>query len=375
MGILLLHISSYKDSYRYKKMSMTGTGDFSAKMDPERMKELKEFDDMKAGVKGLVDANLISIPKIFMRPPDELAEELKFKQTDIEVPVIDLSDIQKGNLCKEIVEEVRFASEKWGFFQVVNHGIPSGVLNEMIDGVCLFNEQDLEVKKLFYSRNHMQKVRFNSNYDLYKSRFANWRDTLTISLPDHLDPEELPVCCRRATQEYIKHIIKLGDHLFELLSEALGLKADHLKTLGCGEGYTLVCHYYPACPEPQLTLGASKHSDPGTLTILLQSQICSLQVLHEGEWVNIRPIPGALLISNDRLKSVEHRVIANHEGPRISVACFFTGSIYMTYSPIKELTSENNPARYREVVLGEYISKFFSRSLDDKSSLLDYYKQ
>lgn len=46
----------------------------------------------------------------------------------------------------------------------------------------------------------------------------------------------------------------------------------------------------------------------------------------------------------------------------------------MMYSPIKELTSENDPARYREVVLSEYISRFMSLSLDDKSSL-DHYKQ
>lgn len=102
---------------------------------------------------------------------------------------------------------------------------------------------------------------------------------------------------RKATLEYIKHIKILGEHLFELLSEALGLKVDHLRKLGCADGSTIVCHYYPACPNPELTLGASKHSDPGTLTVLLQSQICSLQVLHEGEWVNVHPIPGALVIN------------------------------------------------------------------------------
>lgn len=179
-----------------KKMSMIGTGDFSAKLDPERMKELKAFDDTNAGVKGLVDAKLATIPKIFVRPPEELAEELKSGQTDYKVPIIDLSDIHKGNFSKEIIEEVRFASEKWGFFQVVNHGIPSTVLDEMIDGVRLFNEEELQVKKKFYSRDHLKKVRFNSNYDLYKSRFANWRDTLTISVPHQLDPEELPATCR-----------------------------------------------------------------------------------------------------------------------------------------------------------------------------------
>lgn len=107
-----------------------------------------------------------------------------------------LSDTHEGDFSNEIIEIARFASDKWGFFQVDNHEIPLSVLNKMIDGVRLFNEEELEVKKKFYSRDHLKKVRFNSNYDLYKSRFANWRDTLTISVPHQLDPEELPATCR-----------------------------------------------------------------------------------------------------------------------------------------------------------------------------------
>ena len=167
-------------------------------MDYNRTKELKKFDDTKAGVKGLVDAGIVNIPKMFIPPAEELAaEELNSCQANIEVPIIDLSNIQEGRRRKEIVEEVRVASEKWGFFRVINHGIPFCVLDEMINGIRMFNEQDVEVKKEHYSRDTMKKVRFNTNFDLYKSRTANWRDTLTISLlAVDLAPEELPVVCR-----------------------------------------------------------------------------------------------------------------------------------------------------------------------------------
>ncbi|KAL5063079.1 hypothetical protein RYX36_024816 [Vicia faba] len=44
------------------------------------------------------------------------------------------------------------------------------------------------------------------------------------------------------------------------------------------------------------------------------------------------------LITNDRFKSVEHRVVANHVGPRISVACFSCHrSSSKLYGPMKEL--------------------------------------
>lgn len=65
----------------------------------------------------------------------------------------------------------------------------------------------------------------------------------------------------------------------------------------CAKGLTLVGHYYPPCPEPHLTLGASKHSDPSFLTIVLQDQIDGLQVLDQNQWVDVPPLPGALVVN------------------------------------------------------------------------------
>ncbi|KAF3456508.1 hypothetical protein FNV43_RR01160 [Rhamnella rubrinervis] len=113
--------------------------------------------------------------------------------------------------------------------------------------------------------------------------------------------------------------MKVGDLLLELLSEALGLNPNHLKDIDCAEGVVVLGHYYPACPQPELCLGASKHSDNSFLTVLLQDHIGGLQVLLRTTGLTY---PMSLLISNDRFKSSEHRVLANVVGPRISVATF-----------------------------------------------------
>ena len=96
--------------------------------------------------------------------------------------------------------------------------------------------------------------------------------------------------------EYSKGVKRLGYTLLELMSEALGLNANHLKDMECGEKYFHGGHYYPPCPEPELTLGVERHSDSCFLTLLLQDQVSGFQVFNHNHWIDVVPHPGALLI-------------------------------------------------------------------------------
>lgn len=105
--------------------------------------------------------------------------------------------------------------------------------------------------------------------------------------------------------EYSKRVKAFASTLFELLSEALGLNRFHLEKIGCAEWFLLLCHYYPACPEPELTMGNRKHTDNDFITILLQDQIGGLQVLHDNQWVDVTSIHGALVINIGDLLQVK----------------------------------------------------------------------
>lgn len=171
----------------------------------DRTKELKAFDDTKAGVKGLVDSGIVHIPEIFVTQ-DLTKNESSGKDLDscssdvisVQIPVIDLEGIKGDDFRRtRIVEEVGEACKTWGFFQVVNHGVPQHVMDEMIDAIRSFHDQPNDIKMRFYSMDPMKKVMFNSNFDLYQSKVANWRDTLAcLMAPNPPANDELPQVCR-----------------------------------------------------------------------------------------------------------------------------------------------------------------------------------
>ncbi|XP_071939822.1 1-aminocyclopropane-1-carboxylate oxidase homolog [Coffea arabica] len=116
-------------------------------VDGDCLKELKAFDDTKSGVKGLVDGGIASVPKIFILPPeDQLVMGINIGHLHVQLPVIDLSEIKTEDKRKSIDDETRRASEEWGFFHVLNHGIPRSVLDGMIEGTRKFHEHDAQLK-------------------------------------------------------------------------------------------------------------------------------------------------------------------------------------------------------------------------------------
>lgn len=163
----------------------------SLKISQDFHKAKAEFDQTKAGVKGILDSGVVKIPNIFVHPPENL--QMGPCNINLQVPVIDL---ESGKRAKNI-GEIRDASKKWGIFQLVNHGISVSVLEEMLEGIKRFHEQPKDVKMEWYSREHERQVRFYSNGDLYVSKAVNWRDSISCYYADgSLDPSVLPLVCR-----------------------------------------------------------------------------------------------------------------------------------------------------------------------------------
>ena len=110
---------------------------------------------------------------------------------------------------------------------------------------------------------------------------------------------------RQAVINYSKNTKFLYLMLTEAILESLGLVDitniekeydDELREFKDGS-QLIVVNCYPACPEPELTLGLPPHTDYGLLTLLFQNEVQGLQIQHEGRWVTVQPLPDSLVVN------------------------------------------------------------------------------
>lgn len=105
--------------------------------------------------------------------------------------------------------------------------------------------------------------------------------------------------------EYLKLSSQMVKRLLEVLVANLGVKLDDSRLDSLIGTKMVNMNFYPTCPNPELTIGVGRHSDLGILTVLLQDGIGGLYVKAEEdkktgikeEWIEIPPIPGALVIN------------------------------------------------------------------------------
>ena len=100
------------------------------------------------GIKGLVDLGLESVPNQYIQPPAESFHKTKADLVD-SIPIIDFTNLDDPN----VEESIFNAAKEWGFFQIVNHGIPLKVLEDLKDAVHSFFELPVEDKKKYLKEN------------------------------------------------------------------------------------------------------------------------------------------------------------------------------------------------------------------------------
>ncbi|KAJ7551227.1 hypothetical protein O6H91_06G005600 [Diphasiastrum complanatum] len=249
-----------------------------------------------------MDSRMTGIP-VDERPTKAESDEGKHYLSagdEIGIPEIDLAGLD-GEGRAEVVKSIGDACQKWGFFQVINHGVPTSVTQSMMQVCQEFFDIPTEENVKLYPDDKLKPVRFGTSRTLSRDTLLEWRDYLRCPsrpLSDfiHLWPAK-PSTFREVTMEYSKETGALAKRLCCAISESLGVESECLYEVIGKHQQIIMPTYYPPCPNPELTIGLCAHTDLGGITILLQDQVGGLEVFNEGRWVGVKPLPDAFVVN------------------------------------------------------------------------------
>ncbi|KAF7825534.1 putative 2-oxoglutarate-dependent dioxygenase [Senna tora] len=333
------------------------------------MMECQSWPEPVIRVQALAESGLTRIPDRFIKPESHRPTTRGSVggggiNGDINIPVIDLG------AGSGAVERVAEACREWGFFQVVNHGVRPELMRKAREVWREFFEQPLGVKEE-YANSPTTYEGYGSRLGVKKGAILDWSDYFFLHykpscLKDTSKWPSLPSSLREVIDEYGAEVVKLGGRVLKIMSRNLGLEDEFLLKAFGGEeelGACLRVNFYPSCPQPDLTLGLSPHSDPGGMTILLpDDHVSGLQVRRGNDWITVKPASDAFIInigdqiqvlSNAIYKSIEHRVIVNSNKDRVSLAFFYNPRSDLLIEPAKELVSEERPSLYTPMTFDE----------------------
>ncbi|EEF47075.1 protein DMR6-LIKE OXYGENASE 1 [Ricinus communis] len=332
-------------------------------------------------------STITSVPSNFIRPLSDRPNFNEVIQTsDCSIPLIDLQGLD-GPLRSTLVKEIGQACQGYGFFQVKNHGIPEDVIDKMLSVSREFFHLPESERMKNYSDDPMMRTRLSTSFNVRTEKTSNWRDFLRLHcypLDDYMQEWPTnPPSFREDVGEYCRNVRDLAVRLLEAISESLGLERDYINKALDKHAQHLAVNYYPSCPQPELTYGLPVHADPNVITILLQDDVPGLQVLKDGKWVAVSPVPHTFIvnigdqiqvISNDRYKSVLHRAVVNSNKERISIPTFYCPSPDAAIGPAPPLVDNHHPLLYTNFTYSQYYHKFWNRGLATHTCL-DMFKK
>ncbi|RWR86529.1 protein DMR6-LIKE OXYGENASE 2-like protein [Cinnamomum micranthum f. kanehirae] len=321
------------------------------------------------------------VPPQYIRPLSDRPTLLHVDPSEPSIPLIDFKGFH-GPDRPRIIKEIGLACETDGFFQVKNHGIPKSVIEDMVCVSREFFKMPESERLKNYSDDPAKSTRLSTSFNVKKEKVSNWRDYLRLHcypLEDfvHEWPSN-PPAFKDIVSKYSTSARSVALELLEAISESLGLDKDCIEKALGKQGQHMGINYYPQCPQPELTYGLPGHTDPNALTLLLQDQVAGLQVLRNGRWVAVNPIPDTFVVnigdqiqvlSNGRYKSVLHRAVVNNKVERISIPTFYCPSQDAVIAPAEELIDEQHPALYRSFTYGEYYESFWDQGLRKENCL------
>ncbi|KAJ7964796.1 1-aminocyclopropane-1-carboxylate oxidase [Quillaja saponaria] len=283
-------------------------------------------------------------------------------------PVINFEKLN-GEERKATMNRIKDACENWGFFELVNHGISHEFLDTLERLTKEHYRKCMEQRfKELVATKALERVQTEVNDMDWESTFylRHLPESNISEIPDLTDEY------RKVMKEFSLKLEKLAEELLDLLCENLGLQKGYLKKVfygSKGPTFGTKVSNYPPCPKPDLIKGLRAHTDAGGIILLFQDdKVSGLQLLKDGQWIDVPPMRHSIVINlgdqlevitNGKYKSVEHRVIAQTDGTRMSLASFYNpGSDAVIYPAPALVEAEEKNQVYPKFVFEDYMKLY-----------------
>ncbi|XP_006655486.1 gibberellin 2-beta-dioxygenase 3 [Oryza brachyantha] len=307
------------------------------------------------------------------------------------VPAVDLS---APGAARDAVR----ACERYGFFKAVNHGVHDGVVSRL----------EAEAVRFFASPQAEKDARGPAspfgygNKRIGRNGDMGWLEYLLLAIDGAALSDASPApssSLRDAANEYVGAMRGMARTVLEMVAEGLGVSprgvlADMVTDAASDQ--LLRLNHYPPCPLLQSLMpncsptGFGAHTDPQIISILHSNGTSGLQVaLHNDaadddapHWVSVPPDPSSFLVivgdslqvmTNGRLRSVRHRVVANTLKSRVSMIYFGGPPLEQRIAPLRQLLGAagggdgEEQSRYEAFTWGQYKkAAYLSRLGDDR---------
>ncbi|KAG5558262.1 hypothetical protein RHGRI_008260 [Rhododendron griersonianum] len=306
-----------------------------------------------------------------------------------DVPVIDLVGFRDSSSRRSVtVNDIGNACRRYGFFQIVNHGIDQFVLDGALSSAFDFFSLPTEEKSKLMSNDVHNPVRYATSLKdgVDKIQFSRaFLKHYAYPLEDWVKSwPENPPAYREHMGRYAAEVRKLALEIMEAITESLGIGAKYLSNKMEKGMQVMALNCYPPFPQPGLALGVPPHSDHSCLTILLQSTT-GLEILdtEDGKWRAVPELKGTLqvlvgdhveVLSNGRYKSVVHRATLHKERTRISIASLHSLGMDEKMETAKELVDEEHPKGYKESSFRDFLNLLAKNDIAEGKGFIETLK-
>ncbi|KAL8507839.1 hypothetical protein ACS0TY_018395 [Phlomoides rotata] len=279
------------------------------------------------------------------------------------------------------------ACEEFGFFKVINHGVPFHFISELEAEAVRFFSLPPSVKQQAGPPNPFgygdKKIGPNGD--------VGWLEYLLLTADTQADYQKFSSIFgepaqrfRCAVNKYLASVKKMACEILEMLADGLKIQprnAFSKMVMDEQSDSVFRVNHYPPCPESNL-IGFGAHTDPQIISVLRSNNTSGLQIsLKDGQWLSIPPDHTSFFINvgdslqvmtNGRFKSVRHRVVANSTKSRLSMIYFGGPPLSEKIAPLPSLMQGEEDSLYKEFTWFEYKkSAYKSRLADNRLGLFE----